>query len=464
MQVINFGIGRVLTQVVGILILLLAGSAALAKWPIGLYDQEGKPTLAPVLKRVTPAVVNVSVETTANSRQNPLYQDPFFRRFFNIPEQAPSQPRRQSVGSGVIVDAKEGYVITNHHVIAKADAVSVTLTDRREIDAEVIGSDERTDVALLKIDANELTAIEIGDSNALEVGDFVLAIGNPFAVGQTVTSGIVSALERSGLNNQNYEDFIQTDASINPGNSGGALVDLDGELIGINTAIIAPAGGNVGIGFAIPTQIVKAIMEQLIEFGEIRRGSLGVYINDLTPDLAEALDLDISNGAVVTEIVPGSAAEESGIQAGDIITAVDSEPVKGASDLRNRIGVLRAGAEVSIDFMRDGDEKNVEVNISDRPAIAMDAGTEFTQLEGAQFSNLPQDHPRYGKVDGVLVTEVTQGTAAARWGLRSGDIVLAVNRIAVSNVGEFSSALENIRGAAALYLLRGNAQVYVMIR
>ena len=212
MQVINFGIGRVLTQVVGILILLLAGSAALAKWPIGLYDQEGKPTLAPVLKRVTPAVVNVSVETTANSRQNPLYQDPFFRRFFNIPEQAPSQPRRQSVGSGVIVDAKEGYVITNHHVIAKADAVSVTLTDRREIDAEVIGSDEKTDVALLKIDANELTAIEIGDSNALEVGDFVLAIGNPFAVGQTVTSGIVSALERSGLNNQNYEDFIQTDA------------------------------------------------------------------------------------------------------------------------------------------------------------------------------------------------------------------------------------------------------------
>lgn len=338
MHVINFGIGRVLTQVVGILILLLAGSAALAKWPIGLHDQEGKPTLAPVLKRVTPAVVNVSVETTANTRQNPLYQDPFFRRFFNIPEQAPSQPRRQSVGSGVIVDAKEGYVITNHHVIAKADAVSVTLTDRREIDAEVIGSDERTDVALLKIDANELTAIEIGDSNALEVGDFVLAIGNPFAVGQTVTSGIVSALERSGLNNQNYEDFIQTDASINPGNSGGALVDLDGELIGINTAIIAPAGGNVGIGFAIPTQIVKAIMEQLIEFGEIRRGSLGVYINDLTPDLAEALDLDISNGAVVTEIVPGSAAEESGIQAGDIITAVDNEPVKGASDLRNRIG------------------------------------------------------------------------------------------------------------------------------
>ena len=464
MQVINFGIGRVLTQVVGILILLLAGSAALAKWPIGLHDQEGKPTLAPVLKRVTPAVVNVSVETTANTRQNPLYQDPFFRRFFNIPEQAPSQPRRQSVGSGVIVDAKEGYVITNHHVIAKADAVSVTLTDRREIDAEVIGSDERTDVALLKIDANELTAIEIGDSNALEVGDFVLAIGNPFAVGQTVTSGIVSALERSGLNNQNYEDFIQTDASINPGNSGGALVDLDGELIGINTAIIAPAGGNVGIGFAIPTQIVKAIMEQLIEFGEIRRGSLGVYINDLTPDLAEALDLDISNGAVVTEIVPGSAAEESGIQAGDIITAVDNEPVKGASDLRNRIGVLRAGAEVSIDFMRDGDEKNVEVNISDRPAMAMNAGTEFPRLEGAQFANIPQDHPRYGKVDGVLVTEVTQGTAAARWGLRSGDIVLAVNRIAVSNVGEFSSTLENIRGAAALLLLRGNAQVYVMIR
>jgi len=266
------------------------------------------------------------------------------------------------------------------------------------------------------------------------------------------------------LNNQNYEDFIQTDASINPGNSGGALVDLHGELIGINTAIIAPAGGNVGIGFAIPTQIVKAIMEQLIEFGEIRRGSLGVYINDLTPDLAEALDLDISNGAVVTEIVPGSAAEESGIQAGDIITAVDAEPVKGASDLRNRIGVLRAGAEVSIDFVRDGDEKNVEVNISDRPALAMNAGTEFPRLEGAQFSNLPQDHPRYGKVDGVLVTEVTQGTAAARWGLRSEDIVLAVNRIAVSNVGEFSSALENIRGAAALYLLRGNAQVYVMIR
>ena len=284
-------IGRAVMQKWSAVMLVMTSALVFAQWPAELPSSGGRPTLSPLLKKVTPAVVNVGVQGSTSRRNNPLYNDPFFRRFFNVPEQAPSRPR-QSVGSGVIIDADEGYILTNHHVINKATEITVTLSDGREFTAELIGSDEGTDVALLQVEAENLNELKLGDSDSVEVGDFVVAIGNPFGLGQTVTSGIVSALGRSGLN-IDYEDFIQTDASINPGNSGGALIDFDGNLIGINTAIIAPSGGNVGIGFAIPAKLAKGIVSQLVEFGGVKRGVLGVMITTVTPALAEALDLDV---------------------------------------------------------------------------------------------------------------------------------------------------------------------------
>ena len=322
-------ISRTAIRTWSVLLLAMTSTVAFAQWPAELPTSGGRPTLSPLLKQVTPAVVNVGVKGSTSRRNNPLYNDPFFRRFFNVPEQAPSRPR-QSVGSGVIINADEGYVLTNHHVINNADEITVTLSDGREFTAELIGSDEGTDVALLQVDADNLNELKLGDSDSVEVGDFVVAIGNPFGLGQTVTSGIVSALGRSGLN-IDYEDFIQTDASINPGNSGGALIDFDGNLIGINTAIIAPSGGNVGIGFAIPAKIAKGIVSQLVEFGGVKRGVLGVMITTVTPALAEALDLDVENGALINQVVEESAAEAAGLHAGDVVIAVDEKQVRAFS-------------------------------------------------------------------------------------------------------------------------------------
>jgi Do/DeqQ family serine protease len=287
--------------------------------------------------------------------------DPFFRRFFNIPEQ-PIEPRR-SAGSGVIVDAEKGYVLTNHHVIDEADSVTVTLKDRRSFKAKVIGSDAGTDIALLQIEPERLTALTLGDSDSLAVGDFVVAIGNPFGLGQTVTSGIVSALGRSGLNIEGYEDFIQTDASINPGNSGGALVNSKGELIGINTAIIGPAGGNVGIGFAVPSNMARAVMDQLIDYGEVRRGRLGVSVQNLTPALAEALDVRSPRGAVVTQVESGSPAAQAGLRPGDVIVEINRQPIDDATDLRNLVGMSEIGGGLNIIFYREGQERRLSTQV-----------------------------------------------------------------------------------------------------
>lgn len=338
-----------------ILLLVVAGLATLPNASVRgtpLSLPAGTTTLAPLVERVTPAVVNIAVVHRSPAAENPLLQDPFFRRFFNIPDSAlrPSL----SAGSGVIVDAQRGYVLTNHHVIRGAEAVVVTLKDRRSFNAKLVGSDPDTDIALLQIDADGLSAIAFGDSDALRVGDFVVAIGNPFGLGQTVTGGMVSALGRTGLTKDGYEDFIQTDAAINPGNSGGALVNLNGELVGINTAILGP-GGNIGIGFAVPSNMAKAVMSQLIRYGTVRRGQLGVALQDLTPDVATKLGLPYSTeGAVIVGVDPGSPAHRAGLRSGDIVIAVDGRAIHGASNLRNRIGLTPVGSVVELAVLRDG--------------------------------------------------------------------------------------------------------------
>ncbi len=318
------------------------------------------PTLAPLLKDVTPAVVNIA--TKGHEAVNPLYNDPLFRRFYNIPEGAEKR-ETQAAGSGVIIDAKAGYVVTNSHVIERAEEIVVTLKDNRQLKAKLIGTDPDTDIAILQVEAKNLTALEIGDSDKLQVGDFVIAIGNPFGLGQTVTSGIVSALGRTGLGIESYESFIQTDASINPGNSGGALINLRGELIGINTAIVGPSGGNVGIGFAVPINMAQGVTRQLIAHGEVKRGRLGVQVDDLTPDIAEALHIEAPGGAVISRVEPGSPARKAGLRPGDVIIAIDDAPVLNSSDLRNRVGLTPVGQTIRLTILRSGGQQRVDVKI-----------------------------------------------------------------------------------------------------
>ncbi|MCR6628908.1 MAG: Do family serine endopeptidase [Magnetospirillum sp.] len=319
-------------------------------------------TAAPLVRKVTPAVVNISTRTVSPADENPLLNDPFFRRFFDVPRNMPRRETR-AAGSGVIVDARAGYVLTNNHVVEGADRIDVTTKDNRTFHARLVGADAATDIAVLKIEPNGLYDIPFGDSNKVEVGDFVLAIGNPFGLGQTVTSGMVSAIGRSGLGIEGYEDFIQTDASINPGNSGGALVNFQGQLIGINTAILAPGGGNIGIGFAVPINMARTVMSQIVEHGAVQRGRIGIAIQDLTPDLAEALSSGRTQGAAVVEVEPGSAAARAGLKSGDVVVAVGGEPVRSATELRNRIGLARVGANLDLAVERGGRPLSATVKV-----------------------------------------------------------------------------------------------------
>jgi serine protease Do/serine protease DegQ len=444
---------------------LLAATSAHAALPSQVGDQE-MPTLAPMIERIAPAVVNIATSGSVEvqSYRNPFMDDPFFRRFFEMEPDQPQRRRTQSAGSGVVVDAKQGYIVTNAHVIENADEITVTLQDDRTFSAEIIGTDPASDIAVIKIDASGLTDIEIADSEQSRVGDFVVAIGNPFGLGHTVTSGIISALGRTGLNRDNYEDFIQTDASINPGNSGGALVNLRGELIGVNSAILTRSGGNIGIGFAIPSNMVTAVMEQLLEFGEVRRGLLGVNIYTVTPDIAEAYGVEEIQGALISQVVAGSAAEQAGLQAGDIITAVNSEPVKSAAELRNAIGMLRIDEKVKIQYVRDGKTFTTTAKLGEQEVQEQVSAADIHPgLEGAELADSDPGNPEMGGRPGVFVLSVEPGSPAHQRQLRAGDVIVAVNRTRVTSVADFREAAQG-SPSLLLSIRRGNTTLLLPIR
>jgi Do/DeqQ family serine protease len=444
-------------------LLALSSHAAL---PTAVGDTP-MPSLAPMVKRVTPAVVNIATRGTVRERspQNPLLEDPFFRRFFDIPEMGPRERQFQSAGSGVIFDAKNGYIVTNAHVVDNATEITVTLQDGRDLTATVVGSDVPSDVAVLKVANDNLTQISLGDSAKVEQGDFVVAIGNPFGLQHTVTSGIVSGLGRSGINPEGYEDFIQTDASINPGNSGGALVNLRGELVGINSAILSRSGGNIGIGFAIPVNMARSIMDQLIKYGSVKRGLLGVNIQTLTPDTGKALGLpDNTQGVIVTQVTESSAAAKAGVKPGDVITHINGQVIKSNTELRNAIGLSRVGEKLEVALIRDRKALNVTAVIVDIPqttgtadkkdAKAGDNGPVHPALAGATLADAPDG--------GVQIRAIEPRSAASQY-FRAGDRIEAANRVTITNLKELREVAGR-GGALVLRVRRGNAVVLVPLR
>ena len=419
--------------------------------------QGGKlPSLAPLLEKTIPAVVHIETRATVTTTRRNPFPFPFP---FNNP--APSQKRQSGSGSGVIFDADEGLIITNSHVIQKADNISVTLNDGRNYEATVIGKDPDTDIALLKIDADNLIDIAFADSDQLRVGDFVIAIGNPFGLRQTVTSGIVSGLGRSGLGIESYEDFIQTDASINPGNSGGALINLHGELVGINTAIFGP-GGNIGIGFAIPSNMTKNVVSHLQKYGEVKRGRLGVAIQTLTRDLAEAFDVDQTSGVIITSIEPGSAAEQAKLKPGDIVLAINGEPVENVHDMRNFIGLLRIGTTINLDILRDGDERRIRASIN-APKITEDVGEKYhSRLRGTLLQIVTKNDEPYSKA-GLLVKNINPRSFAYMNGLRRGDLITEVNQQSVSSFQTLKAAVNEDK-PLLLQVSRGTRTAFLILR
>jgi Do/DeqQ family serine protease len=418
------------------------------------------PSLSPMIKKVSPAVVNIATRGTIHEKgpQNPLLDDPFFRRFFDVPpDSGPRDRPFQSAGSGVIFDAKAGLIVTNAHVVENASEITVTLQDGRDLKAEIVGSDEPSDVAVLRVKGDNLIQIALGDSSKVEVGDFAVAIGNPFGLAHTVTSGIISGLSRSGINPDGYEDFIQTDASINPGNSGGALVNLKGELIGINTAILSRSGGNIGIGFAIPVNMAHSVMDQLIKYGAVKRGLLGVSMYTVTPDIAKSLGLKNSEGALVSQVVDGSPAEKAGIRTGDVITSVNGQPVKSNGELRNAIGLLRVGDKVEVGFLREGKPMHVTAVIADTTAGAPGPAESIHKaFEGATLTDAPDE-------GGALVKNVEAGSAAAQSGLRTNDVIVGANRGKVTSVQQLRERSKNAQ-ALVLEVRRGNTIILVPLR
>ena len=447
---------------------------------LAFFDSQNKelPTLAPMLEKVTPAVVNISTKGKyqGKSQLPEFFSDPLFQRFFQfqLPEQNQQQSQQHhALGSGVIVNAQKGYILTNNHVIDDASEILVTLKDGRKLLAELIGTDPQTDIAVLKINSSDLSALTLADSDQLRVGDFALAIGHPFGLGQTVTSGIVSGLGRSGLGIENYENFIQTDASINPGNSGGALVNLHGELIGINTAMFSKSGGNIGIGFAIPINMAKAVMSQLIQHGSIQRGMLGVQIQDLTPELATAIGTNTTYGAIVSQVISNSAASKAGIKAGDIITAVNAKTIKNSSSLRNTIGLKRPGDRVKLSIVRGDKTLTITATINGPQSIStIDTNnTKSSVFEGQKLhpSLKGANFGQSNNAQGIQVLEVKPQSPAWRSGLRTDDIIVAINRQPVNSLSDLTKLSKQFRQkksvqTLALNIHRGRSALFLVIR
>ena len=446
--------------------LLVFSSALNAALPDQINGQP-MPSLAPLVDKTAPAVVNIRTKATVAAQVNPLMQDPFFRRFFGVPEGGEQRQREvSSAGSGVIVDAGQGFILTNHHVVDGADEIRVYLQDDREFNAEIVGSDAGTDIAVLKIaEPENLTEMRLGNSDDLRVGDFVLAIGNPFGLQHTVTSGIVSAKGRRGINRDGYEDFIQTDASINPGNSGGALVNLEGELVGINSAIYSQSGGNIGIGFAIPVSIAESIMAQILEFGEVKRGLLGVSIRDFSAETAEALGIETDeyNGALVEEVFPESPAEQAGIEVGDVIIGVDGQRVEGAGDLRTTIGLKRSGDSVKIKVRRNGKDKTFKATLGELDTTPVLSAAEIHPgLAGAEFADYAPGSQAYSG-PGVLIESVAQGSPAEFRGLQANDVIAQVGQVPVGSITDLQKYAEG-KDVLVLKIYRGNRALLRQIR
>lgn len=461
-------IRRVLPSVTVILCVMLAVFSVQAEEPV--YNNQ-MPSLAPMLETVTPAVVNISV---TRSEQVPdmmrFFNERDLRRFFfdgppTEERQQPQTRRSRGAGSGVIVDAGKGYIVTNHHVVANADSVTVGLQDGRQYEAELVGSDARTDLALLRIEASGLQDLGFADINRLRVGDYVVAIGNPFGIGQTVTSGIVSALGRAGINQENYEDFIQTDAAINVGNSGGALVDLNGRLVGINTAIISGSGTSAGVGFAVPVDMVATVISHLERDGVVRRGQLGVIIRDYTPAMEESLELGAERGALVTQVAPDSAAAEAGVQVSDLVVGINGRAVNNGRDLRNAVGLTRLNEPMTLDIYRDGERMRIEAVIRGAEELAATDGEDQSaagrRLDDARFHGARLGDS--GDREGVEVLDVAPQSRAAASGLRPGDVITQVNRRAVSSLREFNEHVGQLSGVMALTVLRDDQQLLVVI-
>lgn len=433
-------------------------SIVLVGWPTQV-DGQPLPSLAPMLEKVLPAVVNVSI-TSPEKHPNKLLQDPFLRQFFNIPENTPGT--EQSAGSGVIIDALEGYIVTNHHVIQSARSINITLYNGIELEASLIGADEATDIALLKVDTGKLQQFPLGNSDALRIGDFVVAVGNPFGLGHSVTSGIVSALGRTGLGIERYEDFIQTDASINPGNSGGALVNLRGELVGINAAIIAPGGGNVGIGFSIPINRVRHLLKQLTEHGDIQRGILGVISEDLPPAYTSAENAPTRSGALVTEVIAHSPAQQASIQPGDIVVQVGEEKIDSASDLRNTLGLVRVGELRRIRYWRGKQLNEVHVQIED-PDIQRKLSRKFyQQLSGASFLDVTLS-TRKGPRGAILISDVERDSGAEATGFRRDDIIVTANKQNIENLDHLREVIDQAEDELLITLQRNGTLIEIVI-
>jgi serine protease Do/serine protease DegQ len=431
---------------------MAVSTPALSAFP-SIWGDEPMPSLAPMLKEATPAVVNIATEGRVVEK-TPLLSDPILRHFFNIPEQ--QERKTANLGSGVVVDADKGYILTNHHVIDKAEVIHVTLHDGRKHQAKLIGADDETDIAVIQIKADDLKALPMADSKKLQVGDFVVAIGSPFGLRQTVTSGIISALGRSGLGIESYEDFIQTDASINPGNSGGALVNLRGELVGLNTAILGPNGGNIGIGFAIPSSMAKDVMVQLIKDGKVSRGRLGIVAQDLTPELASAFGINQNAGAVVAQVEKGTPADKAGLKAGDVITHVNGNKVTGSADMRNVIGLLRVGSEVEMRVLRNGKKISVKAVIQEPEQHAIKGEELSPYLAGLVFSDSEEGM--------VVISQASPNSRAAREGLRPGDILLSINRVPVQRVSDLKEAVNLSARGILINIQRGNSAFFLVLK